>query len=629
MIEMLLIAGAIVALLYFFSVAHTPDQDLSRASSKASSSSKEQEIQPPITVALREEERRALSKNLAKVQPREKKTELTTTTGLGTTAPDPDDAWTQIWGDHVYPENLRRRAPATVIVSSQEAAGLKMIESPSESVTGQGFQKAEDALKGMLAMSRNTAQKYRLCRNQGILVYGPSGVGKTSFFKNLARRYNLHLLYINASTLLGKMPGEIEEIVRNAFRQAWLKQPAMVFIDEIDVIGNQYGGYNPYGFAIGIILEEMDRFVGYKDVYVVAAARQIEGLDSSLFHPNRFSMRIKIRLPDHKERMNLFRSQILYRPYRGLFEWDEFARLTDGLSPADIKNIVEAVALDASKSGTAITDKALVQEIRKYTKITSRNLDQVWDDVHKLIGLEPVKQFLREVQAVVTANKERRKLGLPPLNQTLHMVFTGNPGTGKTTIARLVGELLAAMGALPRGHLVEADRSSLIAGYIGQTALKTQDVIKKALGGVLFIDEAYSLAQGEQDFGKEAVDTLVKGMEDYRDNLVVIFAGYSEEMKKLLKLNPGLESRIAFVCEFPDYTPEELLAIAHHELQRRAFSADEAFNAALLEHFRNTPTGSLGNGRYARKIVEKAIRHGVTAGRSTLLTLEDVEAAIA
>jgi len=256
----------------------------------------------------------------------------------------------------------------------------------------------------------------------------------------------------------------------------------------------------------------------------------------------------------------------------------------------------------------------------------TRSLAEIWAEVDSLVGLAPVKAFLREVQAVVEADRERRKRGLPPLTQSLHMCFLGNPGTGKTTAARLVGELLAALGALPSGHLVETDRSGLVAGYVGQTAAKTREVVEKALGGVLFVDEAYSLARGgPQDFGAEALDALVKAMEDHRDELVVILAGYTHEMQDLFALNPGLESRIAFTCEFPDYIPEELVEIAGLEARKRGFALTNGAETALLAHFRQVEReiGELGNGRYARKLVERAIRKAVVAGRIGTLESDD------
>merc|ERR1719198_1599780 len=190
--------------------------------------------------------------------------------------------------------------------------------------------------------------------------------------------------------------------------------------------------------------------------------------------------------------------------------------------------------------------------------------------VDNVIGLKGVKSFVYSLYAQLKTELERREAGIkvPGSAGTLHMVFSGNPGTGKTTLARIVAELLNAMGILRKGHLVEADRSTLVAGYSGQTALKTKQVVEQAMGGVLFIDEAYSLVQGDgkDSFGHEALDTLIKMIEDRRQDLVVILAGYCDEMQRLLDSNPGLRSRFPTTIDFTDYTEEELMQIAEKML---------------------------------------------------------------
>lgn len=263
-----------------------------------------------------------------------------------------------------------------------------------------------------------------------------------------------------------------------------------------------------------------------------------------------------------------------------------------------------------------------------------RGVEKIWKEIDGLVGLAPVKQALREIAALVVADRERRKQGLPPLRQTLHMAFLGNPGTGKTTVARLTGELLAALGALPSGHIVETDRSGLVAGYIGQTALKVEEKVREAMGGVLFIDEAYSLARGsdDRDFGREAIDALVKAMEDYRDRLCVILAGYTGEMQKLFRANPGLESRTAFTLVFPDYSPSELVEIAKSYAGKRGWKLGPGTEERLLQTFTSDQhrIGELGNGRYARNIIEQAerkaaVRIACGQGLADTLLAEDFE----
>ena len=296
------------------------------------------------------------------------------------------------------------------------------------------------------------------------------------------------------------------------------------------------------------------------------------------------------------------------------------------------RRVIEGAIRQAVKAGrTDIITAADVKHVLGEAHEKRRTVEDVWREINSLIGLKQVKEFLREVEATIVADKQRRQKGLPPLRQSLHMAFLGNPGTGKTTVARLVGELFAALGVLPSGHLVETDRSGLVAGYVGQTALKVRDVVDKALGGVLFVDEAYSLARGGQwDYGGEALDALVKAMEDYRNSLVVILAGYTQEMQNLFVLNPGLESRIAFMCEFPDYSPGELVQIAQLEAQKRGFDLESSAEEALLKHFTRVAEqiGELGNGRYARKLIEAAIRRAVRAGRVDAISADDIAAAV-
>ncbi|MGD8149604.1 AAA family ATPase [Ornithinimicrobium sp. Y1694] len=238
-----------------------------------------------------------------------------------------------------------------------------------------------------------------------------------------------------------------------------------------------------------------------------------------------------------------------------------------------------------------------------------KSLEELLAELDELIGLERVKAEIHRQVAVLKMDARRQEAGLRVVTLTRHLVFVGNPGTGKTTVARLVGGIYKALGLLSKGQLVEVDRSELVAGYLGQTAAKTAEVVDSAKGGVLFIDEAYSLS-GDQ-YGKEAVDTLVKEMEDHRDNLVVIVAGYPEPMAEFIGLNPGLESRFRTIIEFDDYSDDELVGIQEVLAARMDYDISEDATERFKEILAATPRGpSFGNGRFSRNMLEAAIgRH--------------------
>ncbi|NHM25610.1 stage V sporulation protein K [Desulfofundulus sp. TPOSR] len=240
-----------------------------------------------------------------------------------------------------------------------------------------------------------------------------------------------------------------------------------------------------------------------------------------------------------------------------------------------------------------------------------KNVREIMKELDSLVGLAGVKKLVGEIHAFVEIQRRRQREKLATEPQVLHMVFKGNPGTGKTTVARIIGRLFKEVGVLPKGHLVEVERADLVGEYIGHTAQKTRDQIKKALGGILFIDEAYSLARGgEKDFGREAIDALVKGMEDHKDNLILILAGYRQEMEWFMESNPGLRSRFPIHITFPDYTTTELLAIADLMLKKRQYHLSPGARDELrliLEETRSLHVHS-GNARLVRNLIERAIR---------------------
>jgi len=232
------------------------------------------------------------------------------------------------------------------------------------------------------------------------------------------------------------------------------------------------------------------------------------------------------------------------------------------------------------------------------------------EELDALIGLTTIKKDVRELADFVTIQKMRKDLGMKSVPVSLHLVFTGNPGTGKTTVARILAKIYKKIGVLSKGQLVEVDRSGLVAGYVGQTALKTQERIKEALGGILFIDEAYSLAQKDDAFGQEAIDTVLKAMEDHRDDFVVIVAGYTGPMEKFINSNPGLKSRFNKYIEFPDYTLDELEAIFNLSCKKYDYHPDEDAQRQIRELLKvrmMTRHDNFANAREARNLFEEIV----------------------
>lgn len=238
------------------------------------------------------------------------------------------------------------------------------------------------------------------------------------------------------------------------------------------------------------------------------------------------------------------------------------------------------------------------------------SIEDLKKELHDYIGLNLIKAEVDSLINWVQIVKARKEHDLPAPDLSLHMVFSGNPGTGKTMIARMMARIYKSLGVLSKGQLVEVDRSGLVAGYVGQTAIKTQEAIEKAMGGVLFIDEAYALTnRGGMDYGQEAVDTLLKAMEDHRDDLVVIVAGYTELMQEFVHSNPGLESRFNRFMYFPDYTVEEMRDIFLMRCKKSGYALDEGAKKPLEEILEaaSRDVEGFGNARGVRNLFEKAI----------------------
>ena len=238
----------------------------------------------------------------------------------------------------------------------------------------------------------------------------------------------------------------------------------------------------------------------------------------------------------------------------------------------------------------------------------TESLEDVLAELNSLIGLRMVKDEIADLVHVVEHQQRRKAQGLRVPSMSLHLVFMGNPGTGKTTVARYIARLYKSLGLLSKGQLIETDRSGLVARYVGQTAIKTQEIINEAMGGVLFIDEAYTLnGNSSNDFGQEAIDTLLKAMEDKRDDFVVIVAGYPDLMDAFVHSNPGLESRFNRYIHFEDYSADEMLSIFKMSCEKNQYVLTEAAETAVKAYFATASISAIANGRGARNLFEKVV----------------------
>jgi SpoVK/Ycf46/Vps4 family AAA+-type ATPase len=296
-------------------------------------------------------------------------------------------------------------------------------------------------------------------------------------------------------------------------------------------------------------------------------------------------------------------------------------------------NAKESVLLSRRVS---VTDPVLAEPARVAVSLETDEPEGL-AELDQLVGLEPVKQQVRAQINLVRNARQRAAVGLPAPPVGRHLVFSGPPGTGKTTVARLYGRVLAALGALATGEVIEVGRSDLVGQYVGATALKTRAVVESALGGVLFIDEAYTLTRSvgdSSDFGLEAVDELVRLMENHRDELVVIAAGYTDEMATFLDTNPGLRSRFSRTVEFPGYDADELAQIVRlHAERHRYLWSDDALEEITRQFHHAQDIGALGNARDARTLFEQAVERQAarlaghpnpTADQLTELTVADL-----
>lgn len=292
-----------------------------------------------------------------------------------------------------------------------------------------------------------------------------------------------------------------------------------------------------------------------------------------------------------------------------MYQFSSIVVKADGVVNTNEENTLKRIM---ALNGISVEEKAQPNQEKKVTTtLTQQTVDEILQELNELTGLEGVKKEINTLINFIKIQRARKESGLKTSSLSYHIVFTGNPGTGKTTVARIVAKIYKSLGVLSTGQLIETDRSGLIAEYVGQTAIKVNKVVDSAINGILFIDEAYALAGGsKEDFGKEAVATLIKRMEDDRDKLIVIIAGYTKEMNEFIETNPGFKSRFNRYIEFTDYTPTELVSIYESQctkLDYKLTGRAKTKLTSLLERSYEDRDYSFGNGRFVRNIFEKTL----------------------
>lgn len=459
---------------------------------------------------------------------------------------------------------------------------------------------------------------------------GNPGTGKTTvarligdIFYYLGILEKGQLVEVDRSDIVGKFIGETAKLTKKTIDKA---MGGILFIDEAYTLAKGGQDSNDYGKeAIETLLKAMEDNRGEFTVILAGYTREMKNL-MKLNPGLKSRINLDITFDDYsdEELLEIGKSMAEEEDYKidesgqkAFLEKINVEKVDENFANARCaRNIIEdAIREKAFRIGD---DEVPVEELTTLSSedfcvdllftAKEKSADYI-SELDNLIGLDNVKGVVKGILNTLEFNHKKREMGINTEDISLNMIFTGNPGTGKTTVARLLGKILKSMGILKKGHMIEVTRADLVGQYVGQTALKTEEKIKEAYGGILFIDEAYSLNSGGQnDFGKEAISTLIKEMEDNRDKLVVIMAGYKKEMKDLLDLNPGFESRINFNVEFDDYNEDELLSIFEKLCNREKYTisnnAYEEIKEVLKEAVDNKDK-NFGNGRYVRKLFEE------------------------
>lgn len=541
------------------------------------------------------------------------------------------DPFSYITKSEENPKPKRKTENRVKIDNSNEVACKPPLEELNELI---GLHTVKKEIDNIVNFA--TVQKLRKEKNlpttavsYHLVFTGNPGTGKTSVARIIAKIYkelNIlssgHLVEVSSSDLVAGYVGQTaiktQEVINKAIGGVLFIDEAYTLIDE-----------NGQGFgqeAIDTILKEMEDHRDNLVVIVAGYDKLMEKFISS--NPglkSRFNRYIHFEDYNPQELYQIFISLCEKNKYtvneeakkqlKEYFETISSTKNENFGNGRDVRNLFEKVITKQANrlSSNVIADENSLVEIIG-TDIdwdgdsTESVLESAIKDLNSLVGVSKTKNEVKNLINLVKLQKARKEQGLNTPDMSLHLVFSGNPGTGKTTVARIIAKIYKGLGLLSEGQLIETDRSDLVAGYVGQTALKTKNVINKAIGGVLFIDEAYTLLDNDNNgFGQEAIDTLLKAMEDNRDNLVVIVAGYDGLMDDFIESNPGLQSRFNKYIHFEDYSSNELLDIFKMLCNKNQYTISNAGKEVLHTYFSNINAADIGNGRGVRNIFEKAV----------------------